>query len=134
MCNGTVDGVDDVFEGARDDAAFELPAAVALHGVGFAGTGLPVCEDGAIVALEYAFDDGEGGLFEDYFLEAAGLEGHIEAEDSFLFSDIFLVVHAYFSAFRRDIDDGLVVLFEFVGGEGSAADCDLDAFSFSHVI
>jgi hypothetical protein len=60
--------------------------------MGFTCACLAVCENCSVITLEYAFDDGQGCLFKDAFLEAAWFEGEVEAKDSFFFSDFFGVV------------------------------------------
>ena len=50
------------------------------HGVGLAATCLPVGEDGAIVAVKYAFDEEEGTLFVDEALCAVWGEDVVEGE------------------------------------------------------
>lgn len=64
---------------------------------------------------------------------ASRLEGHIEAEYSFFFSNIFFIMDDYLSTLRGDVNNGLVMAFEFVAGEGSASDCDFDALFFCHL-
>jgi len=121
-----------VRKGARDDAFLVSFCFASLHGVGLAGSCLPIGEDGAIVSREDGLDDGEGRLLEDVFLKAAGLEGHIEAEGSLLLSLILLVVDYDLSSFGDDVDDFPEALLFFFVGHGPASDSHLDAFFLCH--
>lgn len=93
---------------------------------------LTVSKNSAVISFEHALNDGQGGLFEDSFLEAAWFEGEIEAEDPFLLTDIFGVVDDYFSAIGDDVDDGFVFILDFSRGEGSTPDGNFDAFALCH--
>ena len=72
--------VDDLTEGAGDDAAWLLSLGCAHHGVGLAAAGLPIREDGAIVAFDDAVDEREGSLLVDIALCGVGAEYVVEGE------------------------------------------------------
>ena len=55
-----------------------------LHGVGFAWGGLPVGEDGTIVAFEYLVEDWSGSHVVDILLRALGIKDVTELEGRFL--------------------------------------------------
>lgn len=105
-----------MFEGPRDDALLLIVLFDTLHGMRFSCSCLPVGEDGTIVPLEDALNDGQCGLLEDPLLEAARFEGEIEAEDSFLITGVLGIVDDNLSAVGDHVDDGFVLVLELSGG------------------
>jgi hypothetical protein len=93
---------------------------------------LSICKDCSIVSRQNRLDNGQCGSLEDLFLQAARLEGHIEAEGSFLLSFIFLVVDDDLSLIWYNLDDLSEVLFLLFPGHGSASDSNLDTLFLSH--
>ena len=71
---------DDLAECSRDDSSSLFALGWTHHGVGFSTTGLPVGEDGAIVALDDTVDKGESSLFVDIALKGVGAEHMVESE------------------------------------------------------
>lgn len=71
--------LEDVTQNAGNNAAV-LPVVPAAHREGLARPGLPVGEDGAVVAVEAVVDDRLGDLLEDVVLGGAVGEDAVEGE------------------------------------------------------
>lgn len=70
----------DLAEGPRNDSLAVLGFVAAHHGMGLTAACLSIGEDGAIVAIEYAIDEGEGALLVDEALGAVRREDIVKRE------------------------------------------------------
>ena len=77
-------------EGPGDDAPPLVTTGVAHHCMGFPASGLPIGEDGPVVAVKDAFDEEEGTLLVDATLGRLGGEDVVEGEVLGLLFVIFL--------------------------------------------
>ena len=67
-----------LLESSGDDPLGLLALVASHHGMGLSASGLPVCEDGAVVAFQNIIDQGKGTLLVDEGLCAVGGENIIE--------------------------------------------------------
>ena len=122
------DGFEDVSDGAGHNSSECRVAVVlavySLHGEGLPCACLAICEDSAIVSLEDALDDGEGGLFEDGLLVAVGGKGGIVGEVSGGESSVLLwvgVLHYDLPGLLIHTYDDFMVGLALLGGGGTAS-------------
>lgn len=74
------DGLEDVLERPWNNSFFIGVILISFHSVGLSGSGLPISEDGAIVALQYTFDDGQSCFLEYGLLPDCRFEHHVKRE------------------------------------------------------
>lgn len=81
VCVALVDEPEYVLESIRNDASLGGVVFVAHHSVGLATAGLPVGEDGAVVALDDRFHEGKGTLIVDLPLRGVPVVHRVVGED-----------------------------------------------------
>ena len=121
---------DNLLEGPGDDAFGFLIVGLAHHGMRFAASGLSVGEDGAIIPLKYAINQGKGALFVDEWLCAIWGEDVIKGKGFGLlfgvfFQQIDLIV---FGVDVYHVEAASVLLFLVHG-----ADSDHNSDAFGHL-
>lgn len=121
----TLNGLEDVLESARNDAALLRIALVAFHCMRLSSTSLPVSENRAVVALQNALDDGQSRFVEYSLLPDGRLKDHVEREYLVVLS-LFATLDGHLSARGVDGHDRFVSLFDFGGRHGTATKGDLD--------
>ena len=81
---------DDLAEGTWDDSLGFLAVVAAHHSMGLTTSGLSVREDSAVVAVQYALDEGEGALLVDQVLWRVSREHAVERKCLWLLLGVLL--------------------------------------------
>lgn len=119
-----------MLERSRDNSHLLFVSLAALHGMGLSRSRLAIGKDGSIITLKDTFNNGQRGLIKNAFLFARGFKGHIKAEHSLFFSNIFCIGYHNLSSFWINMDYSLVSGFLLVFRHRSTTDGHLHAFIF----
>lgn len=126
----SLNGFNHVLEGSWNDTFLALNCLAALHCMCLSCSCLAIGKYCSIITLENTFDNRQCSMIKDTFLFAIQLEGHVKAEHSLFFTNIFGVSDKYLSSLRFYMNDCFIASLYFILWHRPAADGDFYALIF----
>lgn len=119
-----------MLEGSWNDTFLTLNCLAALHCMSLSCSCLAIGKYCSIITLENTFDNRQCSMVKDTFLFAIRLEGHVKAEHSLFFTNIFSVSDKYLSSLGFYMNNCFIASLYFILWHRPAADGDFYALIF----